>query len=499
LISVQSKEKQCELLLSIGNHWWWRDVSLPLLNQSLVKAILPEVELSILGDNSTLLVLPYLCRKLPKSNVVKALIEKINGIQNIYGRFLRVVLQALQDPKNYDVDNEARVVESQLPKTIRNYGWRTSNILGPSACDFNSIGSWKEFKQKIGELSSKDPKWIAKSIDFKRSQGIWICLFFHPDHWSLLVEQNLITESECNSILNTPLGNILSMPKVPLDIFHISSLFYEEFHEIPLYEIVHVVLEILNKEEIERVSKSQSLEALLYMGKIQLVSIEDMENLLYKANNLPSIPRVWASAILRLCMNVPGINLELLIDFWDKNKHSNPRFPFMHEEKFPNAWNSILNRLLDSDDTNVFELSLAILNCPTSSKQIQGHLLEKLLAKSSNFLNSNDISCRLYYNALLNLDPSLDEFSLWIKPEVIHLMHKSPGMLDRLSRRFASASDPKFKLDHEKLRKQLLVFLARRYEYPTTIVLGALEAILKIDEVTLPNLNTKIWQQCLDD
>ena len=135
------------------------------------------------------------------------------------------MLDAIRNPTDNDLDNEARALESQIPSKAMYYGLRTSYILGPSSSDFYSVESWKNFKQEIAKLSLTDSKWAVKIIDFQESQNLWTCLFFHPDHWSLLVEKDLITENERNSFLNTSIGRILSIPRLPLDIFGGISFF----------------------------------------------------------------------------------------------------------------------------------------------------------------------------------------------------------------------------------------------------------------------------------
>ena len=108
------------------------------------------------------------------------------------------------------------------------------------------------------------------------------------------------------------------------------------------------------------------------------------------------------------------------------------------------------------------------------------------------------MSFELYCTALFNLDPGLEEFLLWSKPQIIEFMQESLWMQDRLRRRFSRAADPRSKLDHQQLRKQFLIFITNRHDYPESISLGALEAILKIDEANLPALETKTWQQDFD-
>jgi hypothetical protein len=323
---------------------------------------------------------------------------------------------------------------------------------------------------------------------------------FHPDHWSLLVEESLITENERNNFLNTPLGRILSISRIPLDIFSGTSGFSDEPDEIPLHKILRVALSIFSNEGADRISTAKGLEVLSSnQRKFQkTVSARDLDALLHQANSLPSLPSSWANAILISCMNVPDIDIELLLDFWEKNKHSRPRLPFFFEEGLPSEWNQILERLLSSNRVSALDFGVVILSCAKPNKQIQDALSVRLLNESSRYTNNDNVSFELYCSALFNLDPGLEEFSLWSKPQVIDLMQESLWMQDRLRRRFRSAADPRSKLDHQQLRKQFLIFITNRQDYPESISLGALEAILKIDEANLPALESKTWQQDFD-
>lgn len=498
-VSCQTKEKQFELLLSIGNRWWWSNAHFPYFSQLLEKNLFPEIELSILGDRLRLRLLPYLCRRLDRLNALKSWNKKFDKLKILHAKYLSFLMRAIQNPTNNDLDNEARVIESQLSKNI-NHTWKTEYILAQPSSHFSSIKAWKEFKQKISDVSINDPRWIVKSVDFKSSQNLWACLFFHPDHWSLLVEESLITKEEHDNLVNTQLGDILRIPITPIDILQGIALFSDAPLITPLHKIINVFLSILEKEGIERVSKGRGLDGLLYLRRIQSATIEEVENILYKANNLPSLPSIWVSAILWLCIDMPELNIELLLNFWEKCEHLKPRLSFIHQEELPKNWNNLLERLLDSNRASALRLGIAIAVCSKPNRKVQDTLRERLLAESSSYLiNKDNASYELYYRALLNLDPSLEEFSLWVQPEAIHPICKSPWLLDRLSTRFVSATNPKFKLDYEQLRKQLSLFITKRCDYPATIALGALEAILKIDETNLPVLNPKIWQQCPDE
>jgi len=499
LISFQPKEKQLELLLSMNLLWRMPSIRIPRFCQFLVKYLLPEKEISILGDSIMLRVRCYLFRQPLKPNALKILNNIIDEVQNIQAEYLKAIVEAIQNPTDYDLDNKVRALETQLPNKSVYPGWRALNILGPSPSDFCSIESWKEFKQEIARLSSSDPKWVEKSINSKESSNLWTCLLFHPDHWSFLVEESLITENERNNFLNTQLGKILSISRIPLDIFSSTSTVIDEPDEIPLHKILHVALSIFSHEEADRISTAKGLEFLSFTkGNFKkIVSAVDYNALLHQANSLPSLPSTWANAILILCMNVPDIDINLLLDFWEK-QHRLRFFHVFHDDGLPSEWNQILERLLSSNRVSALDFGVVILSCAKPIKQIQDALSVRLLNESSRYINNDNVSFELYCSALFNLDPGLEEFLLWSKPQIIELMQESLWMLDRLKDRFSKAADPRSKIDHQKLRKLFLIFITNRHDYPESISLGALEAILKIDEANLPALETKTWQQDFD-
>lgn len=246
LVSCQTKEKQCELLVSIGNRWWWSNAHLPFLSQSLEKNLFPELELSILGDSLRLRLLPYLCRRYDRLNALKSWTKNFDKLKTLQARYLTIIVKAIQEPTNNDLDNEARVIESQLSRNI-SYIWKTEYILAPPVSAFSSIKAWKEFKQKISDASMNDPKWIVKSVDFNSSQNLWACLFFHPDHWSLLVEESLITKEEHDNLINTQLGDILRIPITPVDIFQGIASLSDTRLITPLHKIINVFLTKLTR------------------------------------------------------------------------------------------------------------------------------------------------------------------------------------------------------------------------------------------------------------
>jgi hypothetical protein len=105
------------------------------------------------------------------------------------------------------------------------------------------------------------------------------------------------------------------------------------------------------------------------------------------------------------------------------------------------------------------------------------------------------------YLALLKLTLKIEEFSVWYCQEVINEIAKTSFQFDALCQRFLNLSNPNnpgFVLDYKLLREALMVFITNRKNYPSAIVLSALETILKIDEANLPPLQDQDWQRSDD-
>jgi|GEM_PF-3750963 len=493
IFSYQTKEKQCELILS--KVALRINKELCIMSKDAWNIIFPEVELSFFDGEINLRIIPYLCRNYKNLQVLNSLSNDLGEIQGIYAEYLRHIVQAIQDPTNSALDNKARKIENQIQEEI-NFRWRTENVLGPPVSAFSSVEEWEKFKRELSSISSDQAKWIDKNGDFHKIESLWIALFFHPDHWPLLVAEGLIAEDEYKYFLSVLLVSILKIPITPLNIFE--GMFSRRIAitpTIPFNKILRVALNIVENEGIERINEARGLHGFLRRCRMQPVTIEEAENLLYQANMLPPLPSIWAGAILQLCLDLPELNLDILLDFWDKNETGKPRFIYFPEDKLSDKHNQFLEKLLNSSRPSALRLGIAIVAYGSPNEKIQNCLRERLLVESLSYLNSDDTPYA-FYQAVFNLDPSLEEFSLWLELEVVNRICHKPLVLDQLRRRFLSATDPKYQLSHEQLRQQLSSFIVRRYDYPPTLVLGALEAILKIDEINLPPLDNTLWQQC---
>lgn len=495
LWSNQSKEKQCEMMLMRVGSWY--DKSFTIITQKASKILFPEIELSFFNREIVLEISPYLCRDYEKLEVLNLLNNQLREIKGIYAEYLRHIVQALQDPKNSDLDNKTREIENQIREEI-SFNWRTESVLGPPVSAFHSVEKWEEFKEELSIISKGDSKWIAKISHLQEKPLFWTVLFFHPDHWPLLVEAEIIKEKEYQYLVNTPLSRLLKIPTIPLSIFESVAMVSSNIPDIPLHKILRVAFNIVESEGIERISKARALHGFLWRRKLQLVTREEVEKLLCQANSLPPLSCDWAGATLKLCLDTPTMNVDILLDFWEKNEKVKPRFIYFPDNELSEDHNQLLEKLLNSSRASALRLGIAIVAHGKPNKKIQNLLRDQLLAESSSYLNSEDTPYA-FYQALFNLDPSLEEFSIWLKPEIVNSICNKPWILGQIRRRFSSATDSKYQLDHKQLQQHLSYCIIHRSKYPETVVLGALEAILKIDEINLPPLDNTVWQQCLED
>jgi hypothetical protein len=495
LLLYQNIKIQCDILIFYSYFSSWYNAAFTSLNQSL--DFLPrdpetKNKLGIIHNILDVEFCDYLHGRLYKTAFLNRLRKKIGEIEGLCLEYLVSLIQAIENPLCHSLDEQARSIELRFSRDI-NHLWSTNYVLGPSIADFSSIDDWKLFKQTIHDASIENSNWIYESFDFTKHENLWMCFLFHPDYWLLLVKENLITDRDYEYFINTTLGTILQLPKICLDPFQILSLSNEEFKIIPLCQIINIALSIIEKQDIQRINNTNLLGAILYHCKIERASVEEIESLLIKSNNLPSIPSVWASAILRLCIDIPEIDIELLLNFWEKNELSKPRFSFIRGENISDEWNKFLEIILCNNRFSALRLGTAIAACAKPNIKNEIILRDRLIAESNNYFDI-DSTCAEFYQSLLNLSPSLEEFSLWIQPGIIKRASEISLILDGISQRFITASNSESKIDLTQLREKLSVFIANRDDYPTVIVLGALEAIIKIDEATLPILNSQIWQ-----
>jgi hypothetical protein len=497
LFSYQDREKQLEILTSSMYPLSWYDAALSSLCGSLeipINILESKDQLEIIDNSLSAEFHDYLFGVSHRSNFLKQLAGKHFKSQGLFLNYFKSIVQAIENPTCIASDEKARLAEQKLSNDIR-FFWRSEYILGPSSLNFSSTNEWMEFKQKIHDASSTNPNWICEDVKFNELNNAWICLLFHPEHWPLLVEEDLVSIREYEYLLDTTLGRILKLPLVSLDIFQTLFLNNESSKVIPLYKIINIVRMILEKEGLSRVNDARLLGGAIYQNKVQIPRKEELELLLSQLSNLPSLSAAWVPCIIRLSRDVPGFNINFLLDYWEGNEVSNLLFPFAHKET--SKWNKFLKKLLRSDRASAVRLGMLITAHIKPVREAENILRDKLLGELGLHLNNDTHHC--FYLALLNLSPSLEEFALWTKPEVIGYVRESSQILTSISQRFMIATRAETKIDSMKLREKLSIFIANRCDYPAAIVQGALEAILKIDEANLQPLDSKSWQQCSND
>jgi hypothetical protein len=500
LLSHQCKEKQCEILASEFYQSSWYTAAFDSLDESL--KFLPEnpepkMESSFFDNNLRIEYRDYLYGTLYKLSFLTQLVKQFSEFDGRYLKYFRSLLQAIEQPTCHKLDKQARLIEKELSSNI-NYFWMTDCIIGPPTSSFSSIKEWKKFKKIIRDASIDNPNWVCEDIDFNTSSNLWMCLLFHPNHWPFLAEESLITDEELQYILSTTLGRILKIPVISLNIFQQYTRFQGITIDCGLDKIINVLISIVSKKGIDCINNTELLGLILSEHETNDTSLQAVNGYLSQLNYLPSLPPVWASAVLRLCIDATEIDTDLLLDFWEKHECCKPRFSFVHTESFLFKYNRFLEILLCNQRPSALNFCIALTASTKPNEKNQVLLQERLLANCNIFLNEIHTFHNFCYS-FLNTNPCLGEFSLWTQPEIINRVHMQSNILDGITGRFAVAANPKFQIDPVKLREKLLIFIENRCDYPPTIVLAALEAILKLDEANLPILDDKVWQQCLDD
>ncbi|WP_157464589.1 NACHT domain-containing protein [Crocosphaera chwakensis] len=231
LISSQTFEKLCELLLCF----------LPLQVIKKYSSFISRSELCFGGNSVKLKIKNYLTGDffrlydLLSSYVNSDNIEK----NNIYINYFLSLIVTTNDVTNSELDQKVRYLERKIANSYRLIPfWKSNNLLGPDITAFNSIDNWCLFRQTLTALWKDDQEWFTNSIDFDNSPHLWTSLFFHPNHWPLLIEEELITEEDYQQLLESSIANLLKIPTKPIDLFQGWTISHHG--TIPLIKILDI-------------------------------------------------------------------------------------------------------------------------------------------------------------------------------------------------------------------------------------------------------------------
>jgi hypothetical protein len=129
--------------------------------------------------------------------------------------------------------------------------------------------------------------------------------------------------------------------------------------------------------------------------------------------------------------------------------------------------------------------------------KVQNRLRDRLAAVLPSF-PANDCTVELGLWALLNLEPSSDEFVIWQQLRENVWGHRSlrPYLWNLRSRfdRVATWGIAGDRHRRAQLRQRFAPFIVQRCQYPSEIVRAALEAMLQLDSADLPPVEDSDWR-----
>ncbi len=488
IIMSQSCTKLCEFMLgsSLGK---------------FMRINLPErLEISLWQDSVVLELNSYVCGKFITKSDLSSLNLDTANTDNLYVNYLQNLISLTNNLTNNELEQKIRELEKKIiDNSSLRFIWSTDNLLGPDLTAFNSIDDWRLFRQELIKLSTEDPYWIVNNmIDFDEdSSSLWSILFFHPNHWPLLVEEELITDQEYQNILGSPLANILAIPTMPINLFNGWSA--STHGSIQLTKLLNVAIKIAQNNGVKYLGDAKGLDGILCHAIIEQPDDEDTEFLLFQAISLSPLPRIWAGALFLVCLHTSSLNLDNLVIFWQTNKDLKRISLFNDSRHHSFDKSDIINYLLCkcNQNTNILPLITAIIESGASiDKNTQNKIYDQLFSALDNYLD-DEPTIILFCQALLNLPLTIKEFEFWQQPKVIQVITKSSYyLLNRINQRFLEISySSSSQLNYQNLRNTLNTFIEQRKYYPLEIVLSALEAILKIDELNSPELKQEDWHK----
>ncbi|MGK7958723.1 MAG: hypothetical protein AB4063_26200, partial [Crocosphaera sp.] len=487
-ISCQTPEKLCELLFGFLPLKFFENRSFVKRIQSKFSVNLVELIINNYLTGNFFILDELLSKHLESDNLKE---------DNIYVYYVLNLINAANDITNRELEQTVRELEKNI---CNNYSlinlWKSYNWLGPDITAFNSIDDWHNFRQTLMELCKEDKEWFTKSIDFDSSPHLLTSLFFHPNHWPILREEELITEEDYQQLLDSSLAHLLKIPTKPIDLFDDWTMLPDR--NVPLIKILNVALRVVEDYGIEYLGNAKGLDYILEasrISRIEPVTKKEIDSILSRVTNLPPIPPIWAGAFLLMCLYTPSINLDLFIDFWKKNQDIRliPVNDFSKKNILDKT--ELINELLTRENKSSLPLVATIICCRVLiDEDTESKLHDRLLKEFDNYLDNDNIIAT-FLNTLFNLPFRIEECLIWERPDIIEKIDY--GFLDELCKRFLETGNMTNQLDYEKLREHFMVFIDNRNSYPSELVLSALEVIIKIDidKAKRSELKDEDWQR----
>jgi hypothetical protein len=354
--------------------------------------------------------------------------------------------------------------------------------LGPEPNEFSSTEEWIEFKKRCSsKLPENESNW---QIGFGGDNG-FVVLFFHPSVWKEL--HGIANHTNLEELYSTFTGLFefacLRKNSSPFRLVHFSNQIDLDLHKLCL-----LVIDVLTRKGAKFVSSDAGALRWMFHGTSIRTSLEQAKEVIDKSSEV-AVPESWAGIFVAFCALAEGIDAECILDFWMR------------------LGSPDVSAFRDGQNERLLEGLLAISS--PNADRLAAYLSSSIVSRFNRNQNAavlSEVSIRLCKSMIASSSPSIndlllllrqmpvkEELDIWTNEKLQEIICDVPWAIERLADRFGEiVSVPGAASD--SLRKRFGEFIQVRGQYPVEIAIAALDAILRIDELTCSPLDDADWR-----
>ncbi len=428
-------------------------------------------------------VLPnFICER--RQQVPTETISRLEQGRSRIGPYLGALLRAIENPTNPTLFEQAKNHEKSVREIVPDF-LSVHCQLGPPPSQFSSIDNWIAARRETSQSDNVGKLWLsALSIE----DSSWVTLFIHPDAWPEL--RPVIAEGRFEHLMSKSQSVVKSLS--PLTAIPIQLHHYAPGDSADVFQLCNCVVDIVQKHGSQFVRNDRAMVNMLACSRFRSIESSVAQELLRKTNDI-QLPSLWPGLIARVCSTAEGLDVRQLFDFW--KRHFSKDLIWVANVEQPQE--ALIEQALDigTRDAVSFAAFLATNTGAHRDIRIRSELAERVVRSLCDSIESSSGDERLM-NIQLLLQQALDarEVATWANPEIVDVIRGQHWQLQRLAERLREMVNSRRRFDQEELRKGLGVFVEKRREFPVEIPLAAMDALLRVDEISATALSDSDWQ-----
>jgi hypothetical protein len=401
------------------------------------------------------------------------------------GAYLGALCAAIEEPDNPKVFQRASDEEALVSGLISDY-ITVANQLGPPPSEFASVAEWVRWRQ-LGFVTREVliDRWLAS---LSQSDGSWLSVVIHPSAWTELAG---FVERECFEHLIKEVQPFVKQLS-PATVFPLRVHDVHSASTTRIIDICRCVINVARRHGADSLQNSPLLVDNLLLRGAESIAAPAALKMLEDAKGL-RLPSFLSVLVLRLCSTAEGLEVQPMVEFWARHKCE--ELLWLNNSIVPSERMIVEALEIGSPDA----IGLAAYLTSRTGSSTPGYVSPSVASRVTHKLceliaNSSCADLSLKVRLLLKQRPESCQVATWARPEVIDHIRTDVGIVEAVARSLRVLTGGEPTIDFEEARKNLGVFVESHSDFPGAISVAALDAILRIDEITSAPLSDRDWQ-----